>query len=312
MLFIALPVRLGRLQVLDPLPISRRLMAALLVVPPFATMAIGYGVGHIGARHLEAQKELVDYRVWGQRPVPRLTVPSGLLEIASADAVPKIESPWGEKHAPLARPLYRGSRSVLYSPYDAPPGSSLQFVALQISRAAAATYGVRIPPEEIASRYLRESSDGTVLPVGRGLQLRADFTGLQSQGRGSFTLLLAIAIALPALLLLALFFHGYRPGFSPRIRQVMVIVFAGLFVVVMFGWTALMVFQEIHPALVGAVMQIFAREIDSSPATIALAWSIGVGLLVGAYLLLQRQFQSMEIPQRPTRYSLLDKEQTEL
>ena len=311
LLFITLPTRLGRLQVLDPLPISRPVMAAILVLPPFVALAVGYGAGLIGADRLGSQKELVDYRVWGRHPVPRLTVPGRLLEIAPAGAVPKTESPWGEAHQPLGRPLFRGSHSVLYSPYDAPPGSSLRFVALQISRAAEATYGVVIPPEEIASRYLRQSPEGTVLPVDDGLRLRADFDAVQSRGRGSFTLLLAISIALPVLLLMAFFFRAYRPGFSPHVRQVMVIVFAALFVVTMAGCTALMVLRVINPALVGSLMHILARELDASLVRATLAWVIGLGLLAGAYRLVQLQFERMEIPQRPTRYSLLDKEQTE-
>lgn len=307
MLFAAILTRLGRLHTLDPLPVSRRRMFVVLVLPPVALFGLGFVATVLGIARFGAHVELVDYRSWNDRQPPRVIVPDALLAFATADDVPEIGAPWGEAHTPQASPVFWGSRHVLYSPYDAPPGSSKRFVALQISRAAEAAYGVHVPYESIASSSLEEAADGRVVPRGGQLHLRAVRDDLHPRAGISYLAMLLFSVVVSWLLVVALLFTGYRAVVQQRIRQLAVTVYIVLFVAGMLGITALMVKHVLHPAAMNAALAVAGRHLDASPlGTIAL-WLAGSALTLATYGLAQRQFQRMEIPPRPTQYTLLDR-----
>jgi hypothetical protein len=307
MLFAAILTRLGQLHALDPLPFSRAKMFAVLMLPLVALLGLGFGATVVGIGRFGTHYELVDYRSWSDRVPPRVIVPAGFLEVAPAGAVPDIRAPWGETQTPHASPLFYGSHHVLYSPFDAPAGSSKRFVALQISRAAKAIYGVSIPPDEIATKDLEDSSDGQVLPRGGGLQLRAERDDLRPRTPSSYLAILLFAVVVSWLLVVALFFRTYRAAIQPRVRQLMVAAYIILFVVGMLGMSALMVKRIVHPAAANAALAIAGRHLDASALSAVGVWIVGVALSVAAYALAQHQFQQMEIPSRPTQYSLLDR-----
>jgi len=307
MLFAAMITRLRRLHTLDPLPISRRRMFAVLVLPLVALSCLGFAATLLGIARFGSHIELVDYRSWNDRQPPHVIVPGAYLEFADAGEVPAVDAPWGESHEPLAAPVFFRSRHVLYSPYDAPPGSSKRFVALQISRAAEAVYGVRIPPESIAETELEESGDGRVLPRGGRLHLRTDFEALHPRTGGSYLGILLFSALASWLLAVALLFTGYRASVTQRTRQLAVTAYIVLFVAGMLGFTVAMVKRIVHPAATNAALAIAGRHLDASWGGAATFWIVGLGLTVSAYALAQRQFERMEIPPHPTQYSLLDR-----
>jgi len=307
MLFAAVLTRLGQLQTLDPLPLSRRRMFAVLVLPLVVLFGVGFLATVVGIARFGPHEELVDYRSWNTRQPPRVIVPNAFLAFAWADEVPAIDAPWGESHEPLASPVYFGSRRVLYSPYDAPPGSSKRFVALQISRAVEAVYGVYIPPESIAERDLEETSDGRVVPRDGRLHLRAERDDLHPRAASSYLAILLFSAVVSWLLLVALLFTSYRAAVQQRTRQLAVTAYIVLFVAGMLGVTGLMVQRVVHPAAMSAALAIAGRHVDASVLGAAVLWAVGMVLTVAAYGLAQRQFRHMEIPPHPTQYSLLDR-----
>jgi hypothetical protein len=304
-LFSVMGPRLARLHHLDPLPVPRRALFAVLVVPYFLAFCAGYGLGALGADRAARSDDLVTYA--SSEGAWRLQVPLRAREIAWDGRAPEATAPWGESHRPATvSPLWRGSRAVLYSPYDTPDGSSRDFVALQLSRAVRAVYGAEIPPAEIADRCLVTRPDGVVVTKEPGLLLRRAFPGLSPRGGGPmFPVMVALA-CVPWLLFTALLLRCYRPGVPERARQTVV---WGLVVLVVGGFLAMaaaVIAGLLHPWLFRALVEIPVRSAATSPAATPLLWGIAVASLIAAYRLGERRFARAEIPTRPTKYSLIE------
>jgi hypothetical protein len=304
-LFSVVGPRLGRLHHLDPLPVPRRALFAMLVVPYFLVFCAGYGLGALGADRAARRNDLVVYGP--DEDSWRLQVPFRAREIAWDGRVPEAVAPWGESHRPvMVSPLWRGSRAVLYSPYETPDGSSRDFVALQMSRAIRAVYGAEIPPAGISERCLQTRADGVVATRERAPSLRQAFPGLSPRDGGPMFPVMVAFACVPWLLLTALLLRCYQPGVSERGRQS---IMWGLAVLMVGGFLAMavaVVAGLFHPWLFRALVEIPVRASDASPAVTPLLWGIAVVLLIAAYRLAERQFARMEIPTRPTKYNLIE------
>jgi hypothetical protein len=298
------PLRLARLHHVDSLPLSRRLLFAVATLPLVAAVAAGYGAGYVASRVFDTRPELVRYEQ--TRDGFRIGVPVRFLEIARDGAPPVVGSPWGETFAPSGTALHQWGRAVAYSPFAVGKESSLEFVALQISRAAGAVYGAEIPYRQIAERYLRVSPDGIVVAKESGLTLRADFPDLEPRGAGPRFAATMTIVTLPWLLLVAALLLCYRSGVPNALRLsiywgslgLMLSLLIFLFVAMVTGLTA--------PWFTQAAFQIPVQWLGHSPARAAGTWAIGGLLLAGAYFLAESRFRRMEIPLRPPKYSLID------
>jgi hypothetical protein len=304
MLFSLVGPRLGRLHTLDPLPVSRRVLFAVLVLPYFALLCVGYAVGSLGAARVAARSDQVEYRETGSGY--RVRVPRSICEIAWDGRVPAIVSPEGESRVPSPVPLWRGSRAVLYSPYDTPPGSSVDFVAFQLSRALGVVFGVSVSAREIAGRYLDTRADGLVVPAGNGVSFQRHIAGLTPRGHGPVFPIVMALVCVPWLLLTAMLLRSYRAGISDAARQrlmwtvvtVVLVLTLGALALVVAGFTGMWLFQ--------VLVEIPARVIGASTPAIVATWILAAALVLGAYRVAQARFLRMEIPPRPTRYTLLD------
>ena len=114
--------RLGRLHHLDALPVPRRLLFAVLVLPYLATFGAGYGAGALIASRAAAPTAAVDYAKSEAGHV--VITPLREREIAWDGRPPAVTAPWGEARVPDGTPLWRGSRAALYSPYRGTRGAS--------------------------------------------------------------------------------------------------------------------------------------------------------------------------------------------
>ena len=297
--------RLATLHHLDPLPIPRSRLLVWLLLPHLACFVLGYGVGALSARLRPAAGELVQLvetdGVW------RVRVPVWARAIAWDGRIPAVGVPGQETQVPRGVSLWPGTRAVLYSPYDTPPGSSLRFVAEQIERATSSLYVTAIPADEIAARYLEARPDGSVAPRAGGMPLRADFPALQPRSAGPLLPLLLTLVVAPWLVLVAGLFRTFRPDIGPARGQQFVWSFIGLFIVLFVVLAMLMVRGVIHSWAPRAVVGIAARALGDAPAAVAGTW-LGMAVLLGlGFVLVGRQFRRMEVPTRALRFSLLDR-----
>ncbi len=285
-----------RLPHFDPLPISRRLLFAALVLPILAALVLGYGAGRIAVAALEEPRDLVEMAQWQAGYYVR--VPARYLEIAWDGRPPELGAPWGESLEPLLFPLLRGSRVGLYSPFPVSAGSSPELYAFQIRRAVEAVYGRSIPAAEIRERYLEVDGEGRVVPRGEGLTLLADHPGLEPRDTGPAFPIVLLLVVLPWLLLFSIVLRTYRADVEDRVRLA---VFWGLVALVFAAMVlqlALAVAGVVEPWVTRGFLEIAIRHLGESwPGSLA-AWLGSTLALFGGYRLAEAGFRRSELPTR--------------
>ena len=293
-----------RLPTLDPLPVSRRFLFALLVLPAAIGLMIGYGGGWLTQKLLGDNTRRVHYRV--EMPHYWVSVPYSNLEIAWDGAVPELTSPWGEIHPASGSTLFRGSTAALYSPYNTPEEASAAFEALLLSRAIEAVHGVSIPHQEILDRYFEVDGDRLVGLKPGGPTLEQDYPNLgRSKGQRQFLFLMAFVLV-PWFLFLAIFLRTFRASLSDRIRQVTFWGLLGLPLLLMLGQVAMAVTGIVRPDVLRGTMEVMLRHANDSTLTALILASACLLLTSVSYLLAQRQLVEAEIPMTPTKFALVD------
>jgi len=286
---------LSRLHIVDTLPISRRRLFALLVLPALVAVALGYAGARISLGIAGETKELVDFPDCETRRCIR--VPISSCEIAWDGAPPANEAPWGEAHEPWTVPLYRGSKVLLYSPFSAPADCTPEFFARQASRAIAAVYDGTVAPEEFRSRYLDPAAEPRIALRVEEARLRADFPDLRPRSKGPLFPVIFMQTSVIWLLAVAVYLRGARRIRREGARKVLL---GGIMAVLL----ALHILQFV--AFIGDYMSDWVMagflEIQVRHATAALpggALAVWVlcGLLLGAaYQLALGQFRRLELP----------------
>lgn len=304
MLFMSVPAVMEQLAHLDPWPISRRRLFAVMVLPALAAFLFGYGVGWLGLRSTDASRDLIEYRASPNDPHFYLYVPIGRNEIAWDGEAPAITAPWGESHPAWTAPLFAGSTVHIYSRFHTPEGSSLRFVAWQISRAVKAIYGRRIPPAEIQERYLEVRGDIVALR-GEKLPLLTDYPDLEPLSAGPLFLALTLLTVIPWLLVVALYAAAFRAGISDWVRKALWIGLLVAALGIIAGTLALAVAQVMEPWASRGLIEILIRKLGTTSWGVALAWLVSVGCLLGAYRLAEGVFRRAELPAKPTIVKVL-------
>jgi len=284
------------LGVIDWLPWSRRRTLALITLPFFLCVATGYGIGHVTNAILgdgTGDKELLCFvkdRESGESRFCRL--PS-TFEIAWDGKVPEITTSSGEVHTLWSKPVVKRLPIRMYYPYDVPPGSSIDFTALQISRAAAAVYNTDIPPDEIRTRYLE--MDGST----PALTLQADYPALRQAGHALyFPGIMAMVVVLWSLLTAA-YIHWLRGGVSEEKRKIMGVVFIAIPMLLWIFDFVLEATELSEIAIRNAFINNLARSAGETPAGVVAVW-VGSALLAwGAYRLVERRFERAELSMKP-------------
>jgi hypothetical protein len=293
---IAMPMR--NLYRFDPLPISRRLLFAVITLPFLAILCVGYGAGQIGNAWGEP-KELIRYRMDPDSHY-YLYVPIRALQIAWDGKVPDITSPWGETHAAWSEPLYRGRRTLFYSPYHTPKGSSLDFVAYQISRSAEAIYGESVPPQEIKERYLELDAEGNVVLKGQALTLQADYPQLSPRPKGAIFPIVLLLVGAPWFIVVSIYLRAFRSEVSERMRK---FVFFGLLAVLMavhLSQYVLFLSRLTQDWKITAVVEYLIRQGSESLGSAAI-WAASLVLLYAGYRFAENRFLQIEVPDKPDK-----------
>jgi hypothetical protein len=295
MLLAIFPNVMKKLHALDALPISKRQLFAHLVLPGMIFLVFGYGASEVlmTVKHVEGER----IRFWENESHHYLSIPTDKCEI-SWDGSPRTNtSPAGETHDAWSTWVTKIAPTRIYSPFSTPPGSSIDFVAWQLSRAVEAVYGETIPPKEIADEYLEIDDEGRVVPRGGALTIQTEHPEFRRSGAGGmfpFAFLLAVA---PFLLLALVYFRAFRPGAgSARPRWTMFTILAatfGLHVLVNLGGIA----KWFNIWSATAFVEILMRHaVDALPGGVPTAWLL-CGIVVAAvYKLAERGFERIEIP----------------
>jgi hypothetical protein len=285
-------VVLSKLYVIDPLPLSRRRVFAVLFLPMLLALALGYGVGERG-NALFAKGGAVRYEK--NECCHGVHVPREHWEIAWDGKLPEIGSPWGETWTPEGRPVLAGSRAVLYNPFGTGDDSSAEFVALQLSRAVAAVYTERIPHSEIGERYLVTDGHGGARLKEGGFTLLDDYPGLRPPTGGRAFLTFFSCVAISFLLVAAVIFRIRRVGLSETATAYL---FATLFSLILICGVGLMVTDALSLSDHGALARmvgISVRHLEERlPGGILALWGLTVLLLGGSYLLAQAEFRRVD------------------
>ncbi|MBZ5640062.1 MAG: hypothetical protein LAO51_15045 [Acidobacteriia bacterium] len=304
MLFSFVMPRLALLQDLDPLPLSRRALFAGLVLPGAIAFAAAWSAGALVESRFGVRAEFVDFLKDEQTGRWSVTVPLRIHRLAFDGRAPEILSPWGESHPADRQPLLRGGRGVIWSPYSTPPGCSARFVALQISRASEAIYGLPLPIEEVERSWLATLPDGSIVGRAPGLPIRAERPGLSPRSGPAFPVLMTLVVV-PWLLLVAALFRAYRSTIPDKARRAIHWGGMGLLILPLPVQLVTTMAHLARPWLVRAFVEIPTWELGRSALGTVAAWVGGGLLLIVAYRVAEIQFLRMEIPANPVPCSLI-------
>jgi len=213
--FGGLPAR--RLYVFDALPLSRRFIFAIVYLHLVLLLGLGYGVGRIVADRAESERELISYVERDDHYYVLVPLRNG--GIALNGNPPAATSTWGESHEVWSREVWSGRSGVVHSKFSTPPGSSREFVALQISRAVKDIYGEELSPEEVSVRYLAIDAAGRVVPAGFELTLKGDHPEWSVLSHGPVFPVMMLAVCGMWLLALSSYLGSLRPGFTEKQRK---------------------------------------------------------------------------------------------
>ncbi len=287
---------LRRLALVDALPIPRRLIFALTALPAILVYVLGYGVGSLSTAIFGGEREAILFSARDEASPPAVRVLLEYFEIAWDGDAPSIVAPWGETQEPMTIPVQEGLRPILYKPFSTPEGSSIDFVAYQISRAAQAIYGASISPEEIKNRYLRLDEAGHVAPRHpEGISLVRDHPHLQRQALAPvFPFMMAwVCGAYLLFLTVALRIQRRRVNESTRkaISWIALLVLLGLMLAMIAGDMAGV--WDIHTHW-SAIKILLHQVTHIGPLGAAVIWAGSAVVLAGTYLLAERQFMRLE------------------
>lgn len=278
------------------LPWSRRRTFALMTIPLLLAAAIGYGIGWVTNGILgEKQDELLCYVTDRASGEPRLCIVLGACEISWSGDVPEVAAPWGEAHVPWSKPVVKGLPIRMYFPYDVPPGSSADFAALQISRAAGVIYGADIPAADIRARYLEATDDGSA-PT---LSLQKDYPDLRRGSRGVYFPWIMAEVVVLWSLLTAGYAQWLRGGVSDKKRKVAA-VFA--IAVPMVLWVLDFVLEVTGLAEISvrnAFIMNLSRRAAETPLGVLIVWAASALIAWAAYRLVERRFERAELSLQP-------------
>jgi len=289
--FSGLPPR--RLFMLDALPISRRLIFAAIYLPLVLMLSLGYAAGRIVADNAGNSTELINYFERDDHYYVSTPLRDG--ELALDGNPPQRTSPWGEAHDVWSREIFTGSTGVVHSLFSTPPGSSREFVALQMSRAAKAIYGEDLSPDEVSERYLAVDSRGRVVPKTGELTLAADHPDWRVRPHGPVFPVMMLLVCVPWLLAMSFYLRTLRPGYSEGRRKSAfwwgMIVLMGLHVS---QFAALFTNTLDHWVLSGVSMVVVREMSERLPGGSVTVWVLCGLVIYGFYRMAESRFLRVE------------------
>ncbi|MCK4680950.1 hypothetical protein KAT82_07465 [bacterium] len=303
--FSGLPPR--KLYMLDAFPLPRRFIFAAMFVPYVAILGLGYGAGRIVADKGERGRELITFIERDDHYY--LSAPLRNGAIALDGSPPAAVAPWGESHEVWSRPIWAGKTPVVHSLFSTPPGSSPEFVAWQITRAAREIYGADIAAGEVLERYLTTDDGGRVVPVGGELTLAADHPDWRVSSHGPIFPAVMLLVCGLWFVALSPYLATLRPRFTETRKK-------GTF---WWGMIALMTLHVLqlaafltesldHWVLSGTSMIAVRAAAERLPGGSVTFWVLCGAVLYGLYRMAESRFLRVEsLPGDDMRLALIER-----
>jgi len=282
---------LGKLKLLESLPVSRDRIFAVIVLPVIMSLVAGYGAGRLAVNYLIEPEELVRFDDCCDRR--HVLVPEMFWVLAGDGEVPTVTAPSGETIEPYALPVLRNQTPVMYNPFTTGPGCSAEFVAWQLSRAVEAVYGERISSEEIRMSYLDQDEDGQVQLREGGLTLRADHPDWRERPGGPVMPLLLGSSVVVWMIVLGFYLGSVRAGLSPGAIKAR---YWGMMIVLLtlhLGQFALAIMNVYELDLILGLVGQKISQVGSTGGIVAV-FAGSVAITTVAYLVVRRRFRSLE------------------
>ena len=111
--------------------------------------------------------------------------------------------------------------------------------------------------------------------------------------------------AVPWLLLIALLLSAYRAGVREWVRQTVVWGSLGVLLGFVIATSLGDILDIMQPWAIRALVEIPVMRLGRTAAGTLGVWIVAGLLLAGAYRIVQSQFLRMEIPTKPSRYTLI-------
>jgi len=310
------------MQFLAALPVPRRQLLLMLLVPTVISLTLGGLIarGWAEYRHSERPVVTVDKQLErlpadgsGQMRFDGwvdVIVPLRHWRLAPGGVPPLQAGPDGESVRPRAVHPLGLSFLTVYNPFDAPQGSSQGFTAWQFSRALQAEYGVHLEAAELSERYLETGRDGRVAispkQVSHNLDLHnadegqwygsmgtltTDYPELVSSWDGRRAALWVLASSALAALFSMVFF---RLAQGSRSAKVVAFAVQGLLMMLFAVDMWLKIgFEQAHPQVLFAVLG--EAVISWLPSSTLMVWAITGGVAVVAFMIIARSIDLAEV-----------------
>ena len=286
---------LSRMYKLEPLPISRRLHHAYLVLPVLAVTLLGYGIGIAVGKGSAPTENLLFY---GEKRYDRsldVRVPLEFWEIGwKGEPAPVAAENCDKPHCAWSTTLFEGADIVLYSPFHTPPGSPPAFIAEQLSRAAERVFGERIDPKEIEERYFTTGPGGEALMRGEVINIGKDYPHLEPRNWHGIIPVAALIIGIPWFLLAAISFHLYSAVGKGWMVQIVLAAVVTLYILSIIYVSSSGLTTEWK---IGAFAWILVRKTArSAPGGLFMLWLLVAAVFSGGYMLSWSFFKHVEAP----------------
>ena len=290
---------LKTMMIVDALPVSRKRLLNVLVLPFVVVLAIGYWGGRVYFAVMESRRpsavNVIHFVQDSDEGNYYLYVPYDAMEILWDGRAPDIVAPWGESREGWARPLFRGCPIKMHTPYHTPPGSSIDFAAWQISRAIEAVYGESVSPEEIKDRYLRERDDGTAALIPKKLKIAEDYPRFRRiTPSGPFFPLVFATVFVVWMLSMSVYFQAHRAGVSSRKRTAVMWILMGI---MMLWWISMFlgpIVQLLHTMRINSFLTVLVVRAGTSTIATAVVWLLSIAASLAAYWVALRRFERIE------------------
>jgi len=293
---------MNQIYLLDPLPISRRRIFGLLVLPGFLALAAGYGLGVLmtpsegdAGPSIELTAGISRLAPHYRLESPMVRVPSEYLAVAMDGTLPSIEAPWGESHEPWSISVARGTRALLYSPYSTPEGSSRQFVALQLSRAIETVYGASLSADEVERRLLDTDESGGVVWSKEAFSAWLTDEGIRPRRNTPLFPFVLTLVGVMWLITVWAYLPAFRSTRSSSSRKWAFFGLLGVLLAVHLAATVAAVGAVTRPWVAAGVSRLAVRRLaEVVPAGEVGVWLGGIAIMGIVYVWVQHRFESIE------------------
>lgn len=287
----AFQLAVARMDHLDPLPISRRVLFGHVAGPLITAVLAGAALAVVAASAQGERRAQIRYSGCC------VQVPGDLFEVTRSSEAPLVIAPWGEAHRPRLGTVVAGLRIGVYNPYETDSSSSPRFVDWQLRRAVGALSGPTPTVPEGASEAAIDPS--IIGGVARGSFTPAFARGGWPGRRGRTGAGAAIVTAVVTSSLLVLYLMQFSSRRGRRRFKWAVVVMLVFFGLVVVGSFVIDLLGLGDMGSVEILVSVGFRQFgESIPLPTAGVWLLALAVLVSGYLVVRSRFQRIEVPGR--------------